>query len=94
MISYIPFFIIGIIIGGAAILVFQTLRNKHIALKWYEWLVGAIGLSLALMAIQHYFGAMAEGYPYAAWVGSLIIGIPAIILFILVFQLVRRHSVA
>jgi hypothetical protein len=47
---------------------------------WWVWGLGAIGLLLVLMAIQHYVGTMQEMYPTAAWMGAALFIVPGLIL--------------
>lgn len=85
-------FLIALIFGvGLTALVFW-LRNRKIVVKWYEWLIGGVGLLLLLYAIQNVVAAFAEVEPEAAWLLLLTFGLPAIILLVLSWQLVWRHN--
>ncbi|BAQ34944.1 hypothetical protein [Dehalococcoides sp. UCH007] len=68
------------------------LRKRNTGATWYEWLMGITGIVLLLMAIQHFFGAMSELFPFAAWMGLVIIGVPAIVLLAITWQLISRRS--
>ncbi|WP_411814458.1 dehalogenase [Dehalococcoides mccartyi] len=89
---FIPFALIGAV---AAIGIFgfvKWLQRKNIKANWYEWLIGIVGLILLLIAVQHYFGASAELFSFAAWTGLAIIGVPAIILLVVAWQLIARKN--
>lgn len=82
---------VGFIVAVVVLLLVSWLKNKNIKLVWYEWVIGIVGLLLILAAIQHYAGALREGFAKAALLGSLSFGIPAIVLFVVVWQLISRR---
>ncbi|XUX00547.1 MAG: dehalogenase [Dehalogenimonas sp.] len=88
---------IPLLIATSLIAIFMAglivLMSKHnMRLTWYEWLIGGMGVILVILAIQHFFGAMSELFPYAAWLGLLIIGLPGVIILTLTWQLVIRRN--
>lgn len=84
--------IVALIIGSGVTALVFSLRNRDIAVKWYDWLIGAVGVLLLLAAVQNYIGSMAELYPTAGWLGLLIFGVPGLILLALTWQLVARRQ--
>ena len=81
----------GLLIGGLAWLVLW-IRSANIAVKWYEWLIGAIGLLIGIVAVENFFAAFVEFENQAAWLYILVFGLPALILLAVSVQLVfRRH---
>ena len=58
--------IIGLVIGAALVTLALWLRGRRIVVKWYEWLIGAIGLLLLLFTIQNFVASFAEYEEYAA----------------------------
>lgn len=91
---FIPFILIGAAIMAGLFGIITWMRRRNTSLAWYEWLIGGVGFVSLLIAVQHYFGASAELFPYAAWMGLLIIGLPALILLAIAWQLVVRRSKA
>ena len=89
-------FIIALVIGVALTALIFWLRNRNIEVKWYEWLIGVIGLILLLFAIQNSVtSALIEWEQTAAWMFVLLTGVPAVILLALAWILARRrHSAA
>ena len=87
-------FIIGMIVTVGLTLLVLWLRNRGIALTWYQWLIGAIGLLLVIGAIQHYGGSLSEGMTLSARIGVLIFGIPGLILIAVAWALVARRQSA
>ncbi|XUX00671.1 MAG: dehalogenase [Dehalogenimonas sp.] len=89
---FLLFAFVGAILAVSLILLINWLRSRNISLKWYEWATGILGTVLLLTAIQHFFGAMSELFSYAAWIGLLILGLPALILLTLTWQLVNKRT--
>ena len=85
-------FLIGLIIGAALIALILWLPSKKIVVKWYEWLIGILGLWLLLFMIQNILGSIREMETNAAWQFLWLIGLPAVILLALACWLPwRRH---
>lgn len=80
-------FIFGLIVGTGLLALVLLLRNRKITIKWYEWLIGIIGLGLLLFMIQNIIGSVREMETLAAWQFLWIIGIPALILLALAWWL-------
>jgi len=76
--------IVGLIIGALVIGLLVLLNKKNWTLKWYEWVIGAVGIILVLFAFQNFFGFIAENEPAkGAWIFLLIVMVPALILLAL-----------
>ena len=84
----------GLIIGAGALALVQWLRSKDIAVKWYEWLIGAVALVLLVFAMQNYFGSRAETEFGIANLYLLVMAIPAIVLGAIATLLVWRRQSA
>jgi uncharacterized membrane protein len=76
-------FILGMLFGAALLGLVFILSMKGIALRWYEWLLGALGLILGLWAVHDFFASMAEHNESAARFLLWVIGTPALILLVL-----------
>jgi hypothetical protein len=66
----------GILLGLAIMALAFWLRNKAIAVRWYEWLLGGLGLALLLFSIQNYFAATKEFEPFAPGMFIMVFGLP------------------
>ena len=85
-------FIIGLILGAGLLALVLFLRTGRFTVKWYEWLIGGIGLLLLLFTIQNFFGSLAEHEEFAAWTFLWLSGVPSIILIgVSVFVPWRRY---
>lgn len=87
---YIFIFLLG---AGVFALMLQ-LRSRSIEIKWYDWLISLVGLSLLLFTIQNFFASLAEYTSTAAWMFLLVTGLPAVILMAISWQLVARRAKA
>ena len=88
--------VMGIILGigvGAGILAFVFWsRNNKVQAKWYEWVIGIIGLLLVLFAIQNFYGSIIEKEPEAANMYLLLNGLPGIVLGAIAAALIWRRQ--
>lgn len=85
-------FIIALVLGVGLTSLVVWIRSRDITVKWYEWLITAIGLVLLLFTIQNFTTAFGELEPQAPWMFLLILGLPALILLAVVWQLVARRQ--
>lgn len=89
------YFIIALILGVGLSALVLWLRNRNIAVKWYEWLIGSVGLLLLLFTIQNFAASLAEYESAAAYLFLLVTGLPSLILLTVAGILARRrHSAA
>lgn len=85
-------FLIGLIIGAGLLTLALWLRSRRIVVRWYEWLIGAIGLGLLLFTIQNFVASFAEYEEFAAWTFLWVFGLPTVILLaVATFLPWRRH---
>jgi len=84
-------FVIALIVGGLIGAMVLWLRSRDISLTWYEWLIGAVGLTLIFFSIQNYFGSQAEFESTAANLFLLVTGLPGLVLMVVTWQLVARR---
>lgn len=86
--------IIGIVAGGLVIGLYLWLQSKGIKPKWYEWLIGLIGLALVILGIENFAGLTVEAESTAATLTLLAMILPGLGLIALGwFMAVRRQRV-
>jgi len=85
-------FIIALVVGIALTALVLWLRGRDIKVTWYEWLIGLVGLALLLYTVQNFVTAFAELESQAAWMFLLVLGLPAVILLAVAWQLVWRRQ--
>jgi hypothetical protein len=84
--------IAGLIVGAAILALVMWSNNRGVSIKWYDWVIGIVGLLLLLFTIQNYFGSNAELEPIAANLFLLITGLPSLILLAVAWQLITRRQ--
>ena len=84
-------FIIGIAVGA---LLLWVISAGNLSLKWYEWLIGAVGLALLLFTILITTTSYAEDEPKAGQLFMLILGLPSLVLLGLTWFLPSRRKTA
>jgi uncharacterized membrane protein len=87
-------FLIGLILGALLLGLVTWMRRKNISLTWYEWLIGIVGLVLLVFTIQNFFASFTELESSAAWMFLLVVGLPALILLAVAWQLAARRNKA
>lgn len=85
-------FWIGLMAGVGITVLVNWLTRKKAAVRWYEWMLGGLGMISIFATIQHYFGSLREHEFQSAWMGSLIFGVIGLILLAMVWQLVVRRA--
>jgi hypothetical protein len=64
------------------------LRKNNIQVKWYEWLIGAMGVIILAIMVQNISAASFEEFSNTIPMFLLFFGIPAVILLALAWRLV------
>ena len=59
--------------------------------RWYDWVFGVLTLILLVILIQHSLTTGGENAGFGLWPVVLLLGLPAIILMVVDFQLIRRR---
>ncbi len=76
-------FIFGMVVGAELVWLVFRLALKKIAVRWYEWLIGALGFMMAVWAVHDFFASMAEYNETAGRMLLWILGLPALVLLAL-----------
>jgi len=91
MLFIINLLITGAVLGAALLGLSLWMRSRNISLKWYEWLIGIVGILLLLFTVQNFIGSFGEMQATAAWMFLLVTGLPSLILIAITWQLARRR---
>lgn len=89
-----PWFFMGAVLAGGIVWLVTWLRKNDISVRWYEWLLGAIGTIVLAFMAQNMWAALAEYESQAFWFYLLILGLPGLLLLLISIQLVRRRQTA
>ena len=79
--------LISFALGIGITLLVQFIRKNNVAVRWYEWVIGVIGLSLLLFTLQNFFTAFGEFTAKAGWIFLATTGVASLILLAVAFQL-------
>jgi hypothetical protein len=72
----------GILLGGGAVYLWFTLKEKGIKLVWYEWILFILGVVIYILLGQTFIASFGEGEPQAAWMSLVFLGIPIILIVV------------
>jgi uncharacterized membrane protein len=82
----------GLQLPAGLVALIVWLRSSSVQVKWYEWLIGIVGLLLLVFTIQNLSGSLAEYNSTAAWLFLPVTGFPALILLAVAWQLIARRQ--
>jgi len=83
------YFLLGFILGGGAIYLWVTLKEKGIRLVWYEWILSVLSFLILILLGQTFIASFKESEPQAAWMSLLFMGLPALLLAIGTFRSIQ-----
>ena len=89
--NWLAWLVFGIFIGAIGTMAFNKIRERGILLRWYEWLMTAIGVFLLGYAFQNFFGSFLEREPRAAWLSLLFIGFPVIVIGVVLWRSINSR---
>jgi len=89
-----PWFFMGAVISGCLVWLVSWLRKNDVSVRWYEWLMGALGIIVLAFMAQNMWSALAEFENKAVWMYLVILGLPGLLLLLASIQLVRRRQAA
>lgn len=84
--------IIGLIIGVGGWWLVSWTGRKKLGVKWYEWLLAALAVAFALLAIQNLTASIAELEPQAGGILLALFGVPALFFAAIAAFLVWRRQ--
>ena len=85
-------FLIAGLVGAGVLAMVLWMRSKDIQATWYEWLIGIVGFLMLLFTFQNFFASYAEAESGAAIMFLPVLGLPALILLGVAWQLVARRQ--
>ena len=81
----------GFLLGGGAVYLGLTLKEKAVKLVWYEWALIVLGAVFYILMGQTFIASFGEGQPQAAWMTLIFMGIPIILIAVGSFRLVKSR---
>ena len=73
-------FIYGVVVGAGGMALWDWVQAENNSVAWYVCPLMLLALALVTLAAHHFFASKAELEPKAAWIGLVIIGVPALLL--------------
>lgn len=81
------YFLVGMLVGGAAIWFVTYTQFKNISFKWWEWSLMALSLLLVSSIFQHMYSSMSVEMEYqSAFMYLGVFGTLAVILNLIVWR--------
>ncbi|SDW84802.1 hypothetical protein SAMN05444411_102302 [Lutibacter oricola] len=93
LVSWIWFWyvLVGFIMGGGAVIIYNILKNVKLKLVWYEWILMIISYALFLFMCQTFIASFQEFEPKAAWFSLIFIGIPILLMSVVLFRSIKKR---
>ncbi|KSV17873.1 dehalogenase [Dehalococcoides sp. THU3] len=86
------YFFLTIALAVGLTMLFTWFKKNNITLKWNEWVLGILGLLLALFAIQHTYASATYEFEYtSAWIMGVIVLLLAVVPLLFAARSVRRR---
>ena len=73
-------FLYGLVLGACIMRVGIWADQGKLVVSWYTWVIGLAAILLGTLAAQHFFASRKELEFKAAWMGLLLLGLPALFL--------------
>ena len=93
LISWIRFWyvLVGFIMAGGVVMLWQTLKSIKLKLRWYEWLLTLLCFSTFMFMSQTFIASFQEHEPQAAWLTLVFMGLPIIIMGVVLQRSLRKR---
>jgi len=84
--SWFLYVLVGILMGGGAVMIWHVLKNASLKLLWYEWILLILSFIAFLFMSQTFIASFYEHEPRAAWLTLIFMGIPIQVMGVLVLR--------
>lgn len=93
LVSWIWFWyvLVGFIMGGGAVLIWNVLRSVKMNLVWYEWILLILSYAIFLFMAQTFIASFQEFEPKAAWFSLIFMGFPVLLLGVVLFRSIKKR---
>ncbi len=85
------YFLIGCITGGYFVSLRNRMKKKSVRFVWYEWILLFINFMLFSILVQTFIASFLEGSPQAAWMSTVFLGVPIVVLAVVTFRSVQSR---
>jgi hypothetical protein len=93
LVSWIWFWyvLVGFLMGGGAVMIWQSLKNTNLKLVWYEWILLILSFVTFLFMSQTFIASFLEFNPKAAWLSLVFMGIPVLLMAVGLFRSINKR---
>lgn len=81
-------FLLGVVVTLAVVLLVEYVRRQNLTLQWWGWLLTGLALAFAVFTVATIMTLIQENAAQAAGLMGLLLGLPAVIAFILLGRFV------
>jgi len=86
--------IVGFIMGGTAVYLWQVAKEKALKFKWYELFLIVLAYLMFMFGAQTFIGSLGEGESRAAWMTLIFFGVPMIIIGVVTYRSMHSRMIA
>lgn len=93
LISWIWFWyvLVGFLMGGGAVLLWQTLKSVSLKMNWYEWILIILSYVIFMFMAQTFIASYQEFQPKAAWFSVIFMGIPILLMGVVFYRSLNKR---
>lgn len=84
--------LIGFVMGGGAVLIWNALKNASLKLKWFEWILMVLCYMFFMLMGQTFIASFQENQPRAAWFTLIFMGIPILLMGVVLFRSLNKRK--
>ncbi len=85
------YILIGFLMGGGAVMIWNTLKKLNIKLVWYEWILLILSFITFMFMGQTFIASFQEYEPRAAWFTLVFMGMPILIMAVTLYRSVNKR---
>lgn len=89
--SWFWYVLVGFIMGGGAVMIWNTLKNASLKLVWYEWILMILSFITFMIMSQTFIASFAEYEPRAAWLSLIFMGLPILLMAVVLFRSLNKR---
>jgi hypothetical protein len=87
------YIIVGFLMGGGAVIIWNILKNYSLKLVWYEWILLILSFITFMFMSQTFIASFQEYEPKAAWLSVAFMGIPVLIMGVGLYRSLNKRYV-
>ena len=85
------YILVGFIMGGGAVIIWNNLKSINLKLVWYEWILMLLSYFTFMLMCQTFIASFQEFEPKAAWFSLIFMGIPILLMSVVLFRSLKKR---